>query len=84
MVHHGQNLLLHLRSVKLFPYGKRLSIHHLHGVEALRQPHHRVPYLAEVHVPDVAAAEPPQKTEVVEADGSGVEAEAANGLACSP
>lgn len=70
--------------MKLLPYGKRLSIHHLHGVEALRQPHHRVPYLAEVDVPDVAAAEAAQQAEVVEGDGAGVEAEAAHGLACSP
>jgi len=81
VIHHRQNLLLHLRSLQLLPYGQRFSVHNLHGVvEALRPSHHGVLYLAEVHVPDVAAAEPPQEAEVVEADAAGVEAEAPHGL----
>lgn len=84
MIKHTQNLLLHLSSLQLVPHGKRFSVHHFHGVEALFQPHSKgVPNLAEVDVADVAAAESPEEAEVVEAElAVKVAAEAGDGLPC--
>lgn len=80
MIKHAQNLFLHLCSLKLLPYGKCFSVHHFHGVEALRQPHHGVPYLAEVDIADVAASKPPQEAEVFESEAAFVASESPHGL----
>lgn len=83
VIKHGQNLLLHLRPLQLLPYRKCLSVHHLHRIKALRQPHHGVPYLAKVHVPDVAAPEPPHQAEVLQTDLPLVATEPPHDLPCS-
>lgn len=83
VIKHGQNLLLHLRSLQLLPYSKCLSVNHFHGIEALRQPHNGVPYLAKVHVPDVAAPQPAQQPEVVQPHLPLVPPEPPHRLPCS-
>lgn len=81
MVKHTQNILLHICPLQLLPYFKSLPIHHLHSIEALRQPHHWVPNLAKVHISDVSAADAAEQAEVVEPyKASLLAAEAVHGL----
>jgi hypothetical protein len=82
VIKHTQNLLLHFSPLQLLPYGKRFFVHHLHGVQALRQPHHRVPNLTEVHVPEVSAAEAAEEPEVVEPHSAYRAPEPPHGFPC--
>lgn len=83
VIEHSQNLFLHFCSLKLLPYGECFSVNNFHGVEALRETHHGVPYLTEVDIPDVAASEAPEEAEVVEADTAFVASETPHGFPCS-
>lgn len=71
VVHHLQNLSLHLRSLRLLLQRHRLLVHHLHRVEALLLV---VAEAAEVHGADVAGADAAEEVEVAEGEG-GVAAE---------
>ena len=80
MIKHAQNLLLRLRPLQLVSYSESFPVHHFHGIETLGQPHHRVPYLAEVDVADVAAAKSVEQAEVLEADAAFLALEPAHGF----
>jgi len=66
VVHHLQNLSLHLCSLRLLLQRHRLLVHHLHRVEALVLV---VAEAAEVHGADVAGADAAEEMEVAEGEG---------------
>lgn len=75
--------------MQFVPYCKCFSVHHFHGVEALRllrqplQGGSGVPYLAKVHITYVAAAEAAEEPEMVETNSAFGAPEPPHGFPCS-
>lgn len=82
MIDHAQNLLLRLGPLQLVPHRNSFSVHHLHGVQALRESPQGLPHLAEVHVPHVPTPQPPRQPELVQPHPAFLQPEPPHGLPC--
>lgn len=68
VVERAKDLTLHLRSPKLLAERQRVFVHHLHGIQAPCRP--RLAQLAEVDVPQVAAAQTLHQAEVLQTNAA--------------